>query len=458
MTLSDAAALPLSADVDVLVAGGGPAGVCAALAAARAGASTLVAEQFNCLGGVACSGGHGHISIFNANGTDTRVVGGIPYEIAARLYSGEHAARMEPIGIWFEVEKLKFLLEKMAQESNVRLLYHTFLCEAVMDGDRITGAVIQNKDGRSWIRAKRVIDCTGDADIAASAGAPFEVGRDGDGHCQPLTLMFTVGGVDWETVRRCRPSYDMRETWTLAQRNGDMEPFQSKIMGFWWTPTRPDQVCVNFTHVTGRSGTSAEDLTFATIEARRQAFQMIDVFRKYVKGMESCYMVSTPASVGVRETRRIAGDTVLTELDIRAEREWPDSIGYGAFFIDIHNIDGPGMDRDEWHPAKGFHYQIPYSIMLPGKVDGLLVAGRCASVTHVALGSVRVMAQCGVMGEAAGLATALSLEGDRMPRSIDIAKLQSRLRANGAIIDETDIRRINSSWPWAFPRDAKRQG
>ncbi len=458
MNITDAATLLLSADVDVLVAGGGPAGVCAALAAARTGASTLVVEQFNCLGGVACSGGHGHISIFNANGTDTRVVGGIPYEIATRLYADEHAARMEPIGIWFEVEKLKFLLEKMALESKVKLLYHTFLCEAVMDGDRIVGAVVQNKDGRSWIRAKRVIDCTGDADVAASAGAQFEFGRDGDGHCQPLTLMFTVGGVDWETVRRCRPSYEMREIWALAQRNGDMEPFQSKIMGFWWTPTRGDQVCVNFTHVTGRNGTSAEDLTFATIEARRQAFQMIDVFRKYVKGMENCYMVSTPASVGVRETRRIVGDIVLTEFDVRSEREWRDSIGYGAFFIDIHNIDGPGMDRDEWHPAKGFHYQIPYSIMLPKKIDGLLVAGRCVSVTHVALGSLRVMAQCGVMGEAAGLAAALSLSKDCMPRDIDIATLQSRLRTGGAIIDESDIHRVNAEWPWAFPRDAKRQG
>lgn len=458
MNIAEAVKLPLVSDVDVLVVGGGPAGVCAALAAARAGARTLVVEQFNCLGGVACSGGHGHISIFNANGTDTRVVGGIPYEIVERLYSREKAARMEPIGVWFEVEKLKFLLEKMAGEAGVGLLYYTFFSEAVMDGERIAGAVVQNKDGRGFIRARRVIDCTGDADVAASAGAPFELGRAGDGRCQPMTLMFTVGGVDWPTVRRCRPSYDMREIWRQAQANGDMEPFQSKIMGFWWTPTRADQVCVNFTHVTDMDGTRAADLTAATVEARRQAFQMIDVFRKYVRGMEECYMVSTPASVGVRETRRIVADTVLTEDDIRREREWPDSIGYGAFFIDIHNVEGPGMDRDEWHPAKGFHYQIPYSIMVPRNADGLLVAGRCVSVTHVALGSLRVMAQCGVMGEAAGLASALSLDGDCTPGKVDIQRLQSVLRRNGAIIDETDIARVNSTWPWAFPQNAPRQG
>ena len=365
---------------------------------------------------------------------------------------------MEPIGIWFEVEKLKFLLEKMVAEAGVRMLYHTFFCETVLDGGRAVGAVIQNKDGRSWIRAKCVVDCTGDADVAASAGAPFEFGRPGDGRCQPLTLMFTVGGVDWPTVRRHRSSYEMREEWARAQANGDMEPFQTKVMGFWWTPTRPDQVCVNFTHVTGMDGTSAADLTAATVEARRQAFQMVGVFRKYVRGMENCHLVSTPSSVGVRETRRIVGPVVLTADDIRRGREWPDSIGYGAFFIDIHNLDGPGMDRDTWRPEKGFRYTIPYRILLPQGVGGLLVAGRCVSVDHLALGSLRVMAQCGVMGEAAGLAAATAARKGTEPRDIDVAALQAALRAEGAILDETDIRRVNANWPWAFPQDQARQG
>jgi hypothetical protein len=250
----------------------------------------------------------------------------------------------------------------------------------------------------------------------------------------------------------------MRSIWELARKNGDMEPFQSKVMGFWWTPTRPDQVCVNFTHVTGRDGTRAADLTAATIEARRQAFQAVGVFRKYVKGMEDCHLVSTAASVGVRETRRITGDLTLSAQDVVSGRIWPDSIGYGAFFIDIHNLEGPGMDRNTWHPPTGFRYTIPYRILLPREIDGLLVAGRCASVDHIALGSLRVMAQCGVMGEAAGTAAALSIQSGVSPRDVSIPALQGALRARNAIVDEADIARVNAEWPWAFPRDAPRQG
>jgi hypothetical protein len=447
--MTDISALPVAAEVDVLVVGGGPAGIGAALGAARQGASVLVLEQFNCLGGVAGAGGHGHISIYCAWADRLRVAGGVIYDVARRLVE-EDAGWMNHHGVWFEVEKLKYLLDRMMQEAGVRMLYYTFFCEAVVEDGAVTGAIMQNKDGRQVVRAKRVIDCTGDGDVAASAGAPFEQGRPGDGKCQPMTLMFTIGGVDWARVEAERPDYQMREVWARAQVNGDMEPFQTTVMGFWWTPTRPDQVGINFTHITNVDSTRAADLTAATMEGRRQAFQSIDVFRKYVPGMEACYMVSTPNTVGIRESRRIVGPLVLTEDDMKAGRCWDDSIGYGSFFIDIHHIDGPGMDATVWHPEPGFRYQIPYRILLPQGVENLLVAGRCVSVTHVALGSIRVMVQCALTGEAAGSAAALSLRDGVTPRQVDVADVQAELRAHGGILTEADVARVNadSAWFW----------
>ena len=427
----------------MVVVGGGPAGVGAALAAARNGMSTLVIEQFNCLGGVATAGGHGHISKYDEEGTGRRIVGGIADEIAGRITKEGYGIRHSH-GVWFEVEGLKFTLDNMARQAGVNVLYYTFFCESVVKKGRIAGVIVQNKSGRSVIRGKRIIDCTGDGDVACSAGCPYEVGRPKDGKCQPATLMFTIGGVDWKRVEAWRTDYKMTDVWVKAQKNGDMEPFQTTIMGWWWTPTRPDHVGVNFTHLIHVEATKAEDLTRATIEGRRQAYHTIDVYRKYVPGMETCHMVSTPNTIGIRESRRIMGEYVLTEDDVKGQREVPDNICYGSFFVDIHHIDGPGMDPTMWRPPPGFKYHIPYRILVPRQVDDLLTAGRCVSCTHIALGSIRVMAPCIGMGEAAGTAAAISIKDRVTPRAVDVAKLQQKLRRQRGILDEADIRKYNA--------------
>lgn len=443
-TRKEVASLPVAAEVDVLVVGGGPAGVAAAFSAARLGAQTMIVEQFNCLGGIATAGGHAHICLYSEWGSPKRVVGGIPFEMARRVADAVY-------GVYnnhetdFEIEGMKKVLEEMAEEAGVMLRYYTLFSEIVLDNNEALGVVVQSKSGREVVFAKRLIDCTGDGDVAASAGCKFLKGAEDTGLCQPATLMFTIGGVDYKRVKTFRGTdYKLKSVWKQAQDNGDMRPFQNQIMGWWWTPTRPDQVGINFTHINYIDGTKADDLTRATLEGRKQAYECIEVFRKYIPGMENCYMISTPNTVGIRETRRIVGDYLLTKEDLLEQRHFGDSIGYGSFFIDIHCVSGPGMDQKTHRPQPGFKYQIPYRILLPEGIENLLVAGRCASCTHEALGSLRVMPQCGVMGQAAGTASALSLKQSVAPRQVPSEALQESLRSQDCILDEADISKANS--------------
>lgn len=435
----EAAGLPVAAEVDVLVCGGGPAGVAAAIAAARLGAKTMLLEQFNCLGGVATAGGHGHICLYSAWGDGNRVVGGVIYELAQRCaalgYGVVNASSAD-----FEVEGMKLALDQMAAEADVDVLYHSFVLDAAVDNSRVTDITVASKDGLRRVRAQRIVDCTGDGDVAARAGAPFDLGDAETGLCQPMTLMFTIGGVDYERVKQFRKGdYKLEAVWARAQAAGDMRPFQHQVMGWWWTPTRPDHLGINFTHINRVSALSARDLTAATMEGRRQAFESIAVYRKYIPGMEQCYMVSTPNTIGIRESRRVRGEYTLTRDDVMSGCRFADSIGYGSFFIDIHNTLGPGMDTKTWRPERGFKYQIPYRILLPVGLDNLLTAGRCVSCDHEALGSLRVMPQCGVMGQAAGTAAALSLQDNLLPRRLPLPRLQAVLRQAGQIVFDEDI-------------------
>jgi hypothetical protein len=214
-----------------------------------------------------------------------------------------------------------------------------------------------------------------------------------------------------------------------------MRPWQTRLMGFWWIPSRPDQLGVNFTHM-HLDGTSTADMTKACIEGRRQVHEAVRAMRELIPGFENSYLIDTATYIGIRETRRICGEYTITADDIRNLTIFEDSIGLGAAFIDIHNVEGPGMDRRSgYHLPKGGYYAIPYRTLVPETIDQLLVAGRCHSATHEAAGSTRWMTQAMVMGQAAGTAAALSVGAGVAPRRVDVKALQAQLRKDGAILE-----------------------
>ncbi|MBS3762170.1 MAG: FAD-dependent oxidoreductase [Planctomycetes bacterium] len=422
-------------DYDVVVAGGGPAGVCAGLAAARQGAKTLLVEQFNCLGGMATTGLHQHIGVFMGEGGCPEIVGGLPREIGQRAeenWGASFGGRYLDV----EIEGFKCLLDEMAGEAGLDVLFYSLVVDVILEEGRAAGVVMSNKSGLFLAEADRIVDCTGDADVAFRAGCPVNFGRPEDERTQPGTLMFRLGGVDWDKLREYREDDPLLEDFCQRAVKEDlMRPWQSRLMGFWYVPSRPDQVGVNFTHM-HFDGTSASELSSAAMTGRRQVQEAVRAMKALLPGFEDAYLIDTAVQMGVRETRRIVGSYILTEDDIREQKIFEDSIGLGSAYVDIHNVDGPGMDkRSGFSLPEGGYYSIPYRTLVPQEVDNLLVAGRCHSCTHEAAGSTRWITQCMVMGQAAGTAAALSAREEVSPRELDVSELQRKLQNDGAILD-----------------------
>ncbi len=426
--------IPIRGEYDVVVAGGGPAGIGAAVAAARNGAKALVVEEFGCLGGMLTSGLHTHVCILkSASGGDDFIIGGVGMEMcqrgAAKQYGDIGGASYD-----FELEAMKRDLDDWMEEAGADVVFHTRVADAIVEDRACKGVVVENKSGRSAILAKQVVDCTGDADVAALAGAPFEKGREGDGLMQPTTLMFRIEGVDWPSVREYRKGDPkLMDFCQKAIDAGDMHPFQTQLMGFWWSKYRPTQLGVNFTNISHIDCTDAWDVTRATIEGRRQAKILQDCFRKHIPGLEECYLIDTAHVLGTRESRRIKGEYTLTIDDVMECRKSEEGVAKGSFFVDIHSPDKTGLFEPR-HLPKGEHYDIPYGCIVPVDVDNLFVAGRSISCTHEALGSVRVMFQCIALGEAAGTAAAMCAQHGTLPRGMDVQALRERLAGQGAMV------------------------
>jgi len=412
---------PIAADVDVLVVGGGPTGVGAALAAAREGARTLLIERHGMLGGVWTAG------LLNPF-FDFQRKGWIVAELIERLNKA-HAWRAWKFSWTFDTEAMKLLLEAMLVEAGAATWYYSFVADTIVEQGRVRGVIVEGKSGREAVLAKVIVDCSGDGDVAARAGVPFRLGRISDSACQPMTLMFEIDGLgDWVQTK-AEDLYDQMSAAIRRRGLGVTLPFGRVNYAPWIINVpRPGAADVQATHVYQMNPLDTRDLTRATIQARRQAHELVEAM-KGVPGLGRVRLVQTAAAIGVREARHLVGRYTLGLEDLKAGRRFEDAVTFGAFGVDIHDVK---RGEKSTHGTKIRPYQIPYRCLLPASIRGLLFAGRCISGTHEAHASYRVTGTCMAMGQAAGLAAAMAAAEGRSPEQVDGDLLHRTLKAKGA--------------------------
>ncbi len=410
---------------DVAVVGGGFAGVAAALAAARGGAEVILIEKSNCLGGAAVNCLVNPFMPYSTklDGKKVDLSAGIFKEITDRL-----AIEDANEGYCFSEEKLKYILNEMVLEAGVKLLFHATLSSAENADGHISSVSFTAKCGEVKILADHFIDCTGDARLAFLSGCPTTLGRPGDHLCQPMTLCFRVGNVDVKKFFESRPR--LQELWKEAQADGKLLNPRENILVF-TTPT--DNILhFNTTRVVKKNPTDPFDVTEAEIIARRQVMEVYNFMKEHAGGFERSVLLSTAMEIGVRESRMIVGEYVLSEDDCRAFTKFEDGIAACNYDIDIHNPEGTGTSH--YYFPEGEYYTIPYRSLIPKGADNMLVAGRCISSDHGAQASYRIMPTVCTIGQAAGEAVALAIKTGCKPSQIDASELRKRLVENGAFI------------------------
>ncbi|CAM3302612.1 FAD-dependent oxidoreductase [Occultella aeris] len=439
-------------NVDVLVVGAGPAGIAAAVSSARNGAKTLLVERYGYVGGNLTAGLVGPcMTSYSLDGRH-QLIRGVFEELVLRMEANGgaiHPSKVPANSAYcgyityghdkvtpFDAEALKWEAAAMCQEAGVDLLLHSTMVETLTSGDRVTGIVVAGKSGFAAIQAGVVVDCSADADVIARGGGETRTGRDSDGLTQPMTLFFRVGNVDDDAVE------------TYVRQAGETRPFASVIeaaraegrysiqrrgIGIYRT-LQPGVWRVNTTRVQGVDGTCVDDLTRAEVEGRRQVQALMSFFRDRIAGFRDAVLIDTAATIGVRETRRIAGVYTLTLDDLTTGREFDDVIALCGYPVDIHSPTDAG-GRLEEDPTANV-YQIPYRVLVPARLDGVLAAGRCVSATHEALAAIRVMPPAFAMGQAAGTAAALATRYGIAPRDVDTRELQALLRNDAAYLGD----------------------
>lgn len=411
--------LPVCGSYDVIVAGSGPAGMGAAILAARGGAKVLLVEAQGSVGGIATTGLMSHFT-----GTaDSKIYREMLVRMnAKRCCNNGQEHTIDP-------EMLKIVYYEMLKEEKVDLLLYTFVCDAIVDGDTVKGIITESKSGRQVFYAKVIIDCTGDGDVAYRAGAEYFKGRETDGLMQPATLMFKVAGVDYN-----RAVFPCSFESTVETENGELQALAKKLLPspaghvLLYQSTLPDIVTCNMTNCINIDGTSAADLTRAEVECRNQMEPIVKFLRKYVPGYENCYIISAASLIGVRETRHFKGIKQLTEKDILDATQFDDAVVKGAHFnFDVHNISGSGLDETgvQKHFKQDKGYTIPYGCLVPEVLDGLLLSGRNISGTHLAHSNFRAMPICVAIGEACGAAAAIAVKTNKRVREIEPHDIQA---------------------------------
>lgn len=395
--------VPVRWEADVVVCGGGPAGTAAAIAAARSGAKVILLERYGSLGGLATGGLVVALPPFEDNGRP--VVRGLAYEIRQRLLdSGEAAFRGPDASSVFDPEALKWLSVHMCREAGVTIIHHVWVANAVVEDGGVRAVCVESKAGRLAVRGKAFVDATGDGDLFAAAGCAFEVSK------QWLGLPFRVANIDlekWEAARLADPS-GVSALMEASRKNAGWGPY----VGFTTLPW-PDGCLWCNNMLAELDGLDPVHLTYVETEGREAIRRYLHELRQNVPGFERAWLVDTAAQVGVRRTRRLVGEYVITAQDVsQYDFRIPDAVGRGNDFR-----------------KSGIAYDIPYRALLPLRLGSLLVAGRCLSCTHEALEPLREIHVCWVMGQAAGTAAAMSVQRGCEPRELPVAELQARLRA-----------------------------
>ncbi len=438
--LEPARRIPVYAECEVVVLGGGPAGIAAAAASARMGCSTVLVERYGFLGGMGTAAG---VTAFcglyaNVYGEHRQVVFGVAQELLDRMahLGGLNRPHLSLGGRIlaqaYDTSVYKIAADELLLSSGVEILFHAFGAGVVMaDRGTVDALVVETKSGRLAIRGRVFVDCSGDGDLCAWAGAPYEKGK-GPGELLYPTTMFRVNGVDpgragraWEVIPALMEQ---------AEREGRRLPRRAPIV----RPQRnPVEWRVNFTQIRNPDGspvdgTDVRQLSYAEVQGRRQVWEVFEFLRERVPGFERCYIVDIPPQVGIRETRRIVGDYQLTEEDILGCAEFPDAVGVNGWPVEDHVL---GTVQIRWPPegSRGFN-QLPYRMLLPKGLDNVLVAGRCASMTHGGQSAARVSGPCFVMGEAAGTAAAMAVKRRIPARALPAEELQRRLQSNGVFL------------------------
>ena len=434
--------LKIFAEVDVLVVGGGPAGIGAAIGAAREGVSTLLAERYGCFGGVISQVGVEGFAWYRHE--DTIEAGGIAKEFEEEAKKiGGSTKECQSDSEALDAEMFKYVADQMISEAGVKPLLHCMAVGALVEENIIKGIIIDGKSGRGVILAKRVIDCTGDADIATLAGVPFTKRET----LHSVTPLFNVRGVDGERFKKyikeeLKPTYaDWTGEWEMKTNGKEdkmfspflVKPFKKAIedklfekephidYGGSYSTISPegDVTQLNVIFIRGIDCTNIEDLTRAEIEGRKAVMNAIKALRHYVPGFENSRLRNFGMTMGTRESRQIDGHYKLTGHDVKNQARFEDSIGIFPEFIDGNGI--------LWLPTTGRYFQLPYGALTPKKIENLLVAGRSISGDIDAHSAFRNMSCCVVTGQGAGVAAAISVK-DNVPTSeVNIKKVQQAL-------------------------------
>ncbi|MEM3658323.1 MAG: FAD-dependent oxidoreductase [Candidatus Hadarchaeum sp.] len=457
MTISEIIRTPVLIKADVVVVGGGPAGLVAAIAAARNGAKTVLIERFGFLGGMATTG----LPLLGFhNRLGEQLIRGIPYEIVQRVidlggspgfFFCPHHGSFVPI----DPNVFKYVAARMLMEVNVTTLLYTLAVRPILsDNNCVSGVVIESKTGRAAILGSVVIDATGDADLAVKAGAPY-MQRDLE-NLQPATLMFRMANVDIDAVCAYleKHPYELKITswadnvWSpayfkqapywiliglqhvvsLAKSQKEYQGIQNYVILI--TSPHKGEVAVNMAKIRV-DGTNTEDVSRASFSAMLTVFDIARFLKKYVPGFENAYIVDISPTLGIRETRMIRGDYVLTEDDVLQDRTHEDGIALCGYFIDVHEPDG-GERAFKGGPTKGF--TIPFRSLLPKGLNNVLVVGRSISATPLAHGSIRVMGPCMATGQAAGTAAAIAALRECSLRDLDFTDLRKNLTEQGVYL------------------------